>query len=227
MTATSENTIDNSAVTDNDEVVNEDISSEPATNSTSVACDNESTTASLCKLEEGSKDAELEDVDFQGEDEEMVWVGVSNHSTSSVEFDDTNNEVVKLPQSMMDNEKRSDQNATSKRTVLRPLKPAAAAAKLETNISHPQQDSCHEDQFSFAWAPTWEEEEVEPPKLRASNSSDAAEQELEMCRIRLDEQYERALEDREVVFRARYASVCQSTCASAFVMLLYLAVGCT
>jgi hypothetical protein len=50
---------------------------------------------------------------------------------------------------------------------------------------------------------------------------------FEICRIRLDEQYDRALEDREVVFRAQYATVCQSTCLSAFVMLLYLAVGCT
>ena len=47
---------------------------------------------------------------------------------------------------------------------------------------------------------------------------------IEICR-RLDEEYERALEEREVVYTARYNSVRQSACFSVFFMLLYLSLG--
>jgi len=47
---------------------------------------------------------------------------------------------------------------------------------------------------------------------------------IEICQ-RLDEEYERALEEREVVYTARYNSVRQSACFSVFFMLLYLSLG--
>lgn len=47
---------------------------------------------------------------------------------------------------------------------------------------------------------------------------------IEICK-RLDEEYERALEEREVVYAARYNSVRQSACFSVFFMLFYLALG--
>jgi hypothetical protein len=47
---------------------------------------------------------------------------------------------------------------------------------------------------------------------------------IEICQ-RLDEEYERALEEREVVYTARYNSVRQSACFSILFMLLYLSLG--
>ena len=47
---------------------------------------------------------------------------------------------------------------------------------------------------------------------------------IEICQ-KLDEEYERALEEREVVYTARYNSVRQSACFSVFFMLLYLTLG--
>ena len=47
---------------------------------------------------------------------------------------------------------------------------------------------------------------------------------IEICR-RLDEEYERALEEREVVYTARYNSVRQSACFSVVFMLVYLSLG--
>ena len=49
-------------------------------------------------------------------------------------------------------------------------------------------------------------------------------EDIEICQ-RLDEEYERALEEREIGYNARYASVRQSAFLSVFFMLAYLVLG--
>lgn len=50
------------------------------------------------------------------------------------------------------------------------------------------------------------------------------EEDLEICQ-RLDEEYERALEEREIGYNARYASVRQSAVLSVFFMVAFLSLG--
>lgn len=65
---------------------------------------------------------------------------------------------------------------------------------------------------------------------KAGNSSLPANQltveDLEICQ-RLDEEYERALEEREIGYNARYASVRQSAVLSVFFMVAFLGLGTT
>jgi hypothetical protein len=49
-------------------------------------------------------------------------------------------------------------------------------------------------------------------------------EDLEICQ-RLDEEYERALEEREIGYNARYVSVRQSAFLSVFFMILYMTQG--
>jgi hypothetical protein len=49
-------------------------------------------------------------------------------------------------------------------------------------------------------------------------------EDLEICQ-RLDEEYERALEEREIGYNARYASVRQSALLSVFFMVTFLSLG--
>ena len=51
-------------------------------------------------------------------------------------------------------------------------------------------------------------------------------EDLEICQ-RLDEEYERALEEREIGYNARYASVRQSALLSVFFMVAFLGLGTT
>lgn len=193
-----------------------------------------------------------------------------HQKTLPVSMEENNNipQSSSCRESLQQNTKASQKRST-KSLLLRPspgstsidTTDAGCGSKLflnpETTIQR-QQPTDEIDQFAFAWAPTWEEEEhlqqkqlpifpfndATSPKgdshgsrglkplthtreAAATSNAVTDSDDFEICRIRLDEQYDRALEDREVVFRAQYATICQSTCLSAFVMLLYLAVGCT
>jgi hypothetical protein len=64
------------------------------------------------------------------------------------------------------------------------------------------------------------------PTTNASNNnlSKLSMEDIEICQ-RLDDEYERALEEREIGYNARYASVRQSAFLSVFFMFTYLCLG--
>lgn len=267
-------TMPQSIVEVNDKIVV--IAADTITKETGHSIVQDTTATALCNMEEGTKKEFLDSKEEEGE-EEIVWVSASNTSDGSSPSDDAvlvdeePPKKMQLPLSNNDNKRQYDDQVTpvkksTKKTLLRPSTTTSSSnreSKLFLNTdttTHNQQhqqhlggDEC--DQFAFAWAPTWEEDEKKQPEqlptvpfhdshgdnytrgmmqpstnntsLSSLATANTDTDDFESCRIRLDEQYERALEDREVVFRAQYATVCQSTCLSALVMLLYLAVGCT
>lgn len=70
----------------------------------------------------------------------------------------------------------------------------------------------------------WSSSDGENSEADGRDPPHLSKDDIEICQ-RLDEEYERALEEREVVYTARYNSVRQSACFSVFFMLLYLALG--
>jgi hypothetical protein len=60
--------------------------------------------------------------------------------------------------------------------------------------------------------------------INASSLSKLSTEDIEICQ-RLDDEYERALEEREIGYNARYASVRQSAFLSVFFMCTYLCLG--
>jgi hypothetical protein len=65
---------------------------------------------------------------------------------------------------------------------------------------------------------------LDPPLQRYSSSAMMTLEDIEICQ-RLDEEYERALEEREIGYNARFHSVRQSAFLSVFFMFSYLALG--
>jgi hypothetical protein len=102
-----------------------------------------------------------------------------------------------------------------------------AAASVSTEQSPPALPSLRTtaaardfDDDSSHWSSSDTEDEIPPsgdvPRLSRDD--------IEICQ-KLDDEYEVALEDREVVYTARYNSVRQSACFSVFFMIFYLSLG--
>mmetsp|Transcript_7643 Transcript_7643/g.18407 ORF Transcript_7643/g.18407 Transcript_7643/m.18407 type:complete len:665 (+) Transcript_7643:200-2194(+) len=65
---------------------------------------------------------------------------------------------------------------------------------------------------------------VSSPKEKLEDAAFFSSEDVELCQ-RLDEEYERALEEREIGYNARYASVRQSALISVFFMISFLLLG--
>jgi hypothetical protein len=99
--------------------------------------------------------------------------------------------------------------------------------RKQSGLAHDEDDYSEDDHTS-----TEEERKQKPVPLRTTrrlSSSGRATpklsvEDIEICQ-RLDEEYERALEEREIGYNARYSSVRQSAFLSVFFMCTYLFLG--
>jgi hypothetical protein len=120
--------------------------------------------------------------------------------------------------------------------IIRALTKPAIKVVQNMELVNPRSGDMWRDS-SFPWQPTWDASPAGHSDSRQSigeastgtssvNPANAMyHAELELCR-RLDEEYEQALEDREVSWRARYTSIRQSALFSSILMILYLVLGC-
>ena len=83
-----------------------------------------------------------------------------------------------------------------------------------------------DDEFDDMDLDSQEGLELKSPQHRPSNVKQAnmSSADVELCQ-QLDEEYERALEEREIGYNARYASVRQSALISVFFMFSFLFLG--
>ena len=83
-----------------------------------------------------------------------------------------------------------------------------------------------DDEFDDMDLDSQEGLELKSPQHRPSNAKQAnmSSADVELCQ-QLDEEYERALEEREIGYNARYASVRQSALISVFFMFSFLFLG--
>jgi hypothetical protein len=101
--------------------------------------------------------------------------------------------------------KENESVATEESPPMFPALPTPAARDFDDDSSH--------------WSSSDAEDEMPPGDVPWLSRDD-----IEICQ-RLDDEYEVALEDREVVYTARYNSVRQSACFSVFFMIFYLSLG--
>jgi hypothetical protein len=129
-----------------------------------------------------------------------------------------------------------DDTTTKDEEVRQPRAAAAAAAPdtNNTNTNSTTKDTAEKDEEDEHDEYSVDEESCphSPPLRRISAPSPTvsdfnnilSSEDIEICQ-RLDEEYERALEEREIGYNARYSSVRQSAFLSVFFMVAYLCLG--
>ena len=198
----------------------------------------------------------VHDLDIDLEEEELVWSSPMPSEVFIIDDEELDSKAVAFSSSeaaisenvridvsespsvspvLQASRKRPSANPNILPKVVQALTRATVAKVHSLEITTPSKM----DNSPHSWQPTWDLSPNAQLESRASveegstgtassfmNPSAALHHaELELCR-RLDEEYEQAIEDREVSWKARYTSIRQSALLSSILMVLYLVLGC-